>query len=134
MRECGNAAKERYPICRSDQGALSGVPRESVPTSVDGENLQPRARVFVEALNLKNNALYISYLEFFRRRRPRGPNRKIFYFALRSKAKGQKRTGPKLDRDRSGPFCGTDGLSSVRSTNLRSVFGLPYAQFFNQMV
>ena len=67
--------EERYPICRSDRGALSGVPRESVPTSVDGENPQPRARVFVEALNLKNNALYISDPEFFRRRRPRGPNR-----------------------------------------------------------
>ena len=35
------------------------------------------------------------------------------------------RTGPNLDRDRSSPFCGTDGLGSVRSTDLRSVFGLP---------
>ena len=40
MWECGNAAEERYPICRSDRGALSGVPRESVLTSVDGENPQ----------------------------------------------------------------------------------------------
>ena len=47
-------------------------------------------------------------------------------FALRSKTKGLKQTGPNLDRDRSGPFSGTDGLGSVRSTDLRSVFGLPY--------
>ena len=48
-------------------------------------------------------------------------------FALRSKTKGLKQTRPNLDRDRSGPFSGTDGLNSVRSTDLRSVFGLPYA-------
>ena len=35
------------------------------------------------------------------------------------------RTGPKRDRDRSGPFCGTDGLGSVRLTDMRSVFALP---------
>ena len=93
--------------------------------SVDGENPQLRARIFVEPLNLKNNALYISEPEFFRRQRPRGPNRKIFYFALRSKTEGLKQTGRKLDRDRSSPFCGTDGLGLVRSTDLWSVFGLP---------
>ena len=48
-------------------------------------------------------------------------------FALRSKTEGLTRTGPKLDRDRSGPFFGTDGLGSVPSTHLRSVFGLPYS-------
>ena len=47
-------------------------------------------------------------------------------FALQSKTEGLKRTGPKLDRDRSDAFCGTDGLGLVRSTDLRSVFGLPY--------
>ena len=49
-------------------------------------------------------------------------------FALRSKTEGLKQTGPNLDRDRSGPFSGTDGLGSVRSTDLRSVFGLPYME------
>ena len=46
-------------------------------------------------------------------------------FALRSKTEGMKQTGPNLDRDRSDPFSGTDGLGSIRSTDLRSVFGLP---------
>ena len=50
-------------------------------------------------------------------------------FTLRSNTKGLKQTGPNFDRDRSGPFSGTDGLSSVGSTDLRSVFGLPYAPF-----
>ena len=47
-------------------------------------------------------------------------------FAVRSKTEGLTQTGPNLDRDQSGPFSGTDGLGSVRSTDLRSVFGLPY--------
>ena len=47
-------------------------------------------------------------------------------FALRSKTEGLTQTGPTLDRDRSGPFSGTVGLGSVRSTESRSVFGLPY--------
>ena len=47
-------------------------------------------------------------------------------FALWSKTEGLTQTGPNLDRDRSGPFSGTDGLGSVRSTDLRSVFGHPY--------
>ena len=46
-------------------------------------------------------------------------------FALRSKTEGLTQTGPNLDRDRSGPFSGTVGLGSVRSTKSRSVFGLP---------
>ena len=45
-------------------------------------------------------------------------------FGLWSKTEGLTQTGPNLDRDRSGPFSGTDGLGSVRSTDLRSVFGL----------
>ena len=46
-------------------------------------------------------------------------------FTLRSKTEGLTQTGPNLDRDRSGPFSGTVGLGSVRSTESRSVFGLP---------
>ena len=49
-------------------------------------------------------------------------------FALRSKTEGLKQTGPNLDRDRSGPFSRTDGLGSVRLTESRSVFGLPYLE------
>ena len=45
---------------------------------------------------------------------------------IRSKTEGLKRAGPKLDRDRSGPFGGTDGLVSVRLIDIRLVFGLPY--------
>ena len=54
-------------------------------------------------------------------------NRSKADFALRSKTEGLKQTRPNLDRDRSGPFSGSDGLGSVRSTDLRSVFGLPYS-------
>ena len=46
---------------------------------------------------------------------------------IQSKTKALIRTGPKLDRDRSGPFCGTDGLGSVWCSDLRSVFALPYS-------
>ena len=46
-------------------------------------------------------------------------------FGLQSKTEGLTQTEPNLDRDRFGPFFGTDGLGSVRSTDLRSVFGLP---------
>ena len=42
------------------------------------------------------------------------------------KPKGLKKIGPNLDRDHSGPFCGTAGLGLVRSTDIRSVFVLPY--------
>ena len=45
---------------------------------------------------------------------------------IRSKTESVKRTRPKLDRDRSGPFCGTDNLGLVRSSNIWSVFALPY--------
>ena len=45
-------------------------------------------------------------------------------FGLRSKTEGLTQTGPNLDRDRSGPFSGIDGLGSVRSIDFRSVFGL----------
>ena len=45
---------------------------------------------------------------------------------LRSKTEGLKQTGPNLDRDRSGPLFGTDSLDSVQSSDLWSVFGLPY--------
>ena len=54
------------------------------------------------------------------------PDARTSDFTLRSKTKGLKRTGPKLDGDRFDPFCGTNGLSSVWSTDLRSFFGLPY--------
>ena len=62
-------------------------------------------------------------------------------FDLRSKTEGLKRTGPKLDRDRSGPFSGTDGLGSAYTPMERPItpmegpifwdrsgpfFGLPY--------
>ena len=36
------------------------------------------------------------------------------------------RTRPKRDRDRSGPFCEIDSLSSVRLADMQSVFALPY--------
>ena len=45
---------------------------------------------------------------------------------LLSKTEALIRTGPKLDGDRSGPFCGTDSLGLVRSSDIRSVFALPY--------
>ena len=44
---------------------------------------------------------------------------------IRSKTEAVIRTGPKLDRDRSGPFFKTVGLGSVRSSVLRLVFALP---------
>ena len=39
-------------------------------------------------------------------------------FALRSKTEGLKRTGPKLDRDRSGPFWGSTDLQVGLWTSL----------------
>ena len=45
---------------------------------------------------------------------------------LWSKTKGLTQTGPNLNQDRSGPFSRTDGLGSVRSTDLRSGFELPW--------
>ena len=36
------------------------------------------------------------------------------------------RTEPKQDRDRSGPFCGTDGLGCFWLTDMQSVFVVSY--------
>ena len=37
---------------------------------------------------------------------------------IRSETESVKRTEPKLDQDRSDPFCGTDGLCLVRSFDI----------------
>ena len=50
----------------------------------------------------------------------------MIFCSVQDRRAEEDRTEPRLDRDQSGPFCGTDGLGSVRSTGLRLVFGLPY--------